>query len=250
MKPIYGLTYGVLILAACGGMVQADSEDCMSDMHRARGWQGTNFIVGTGVGANPGPLVSIVQAVFDEPGEYTVQIQPFNPPQDSRLIGVVNWSVEGGQLQRMFDVGNGMQISGVANGVSVSVQDNSGSAHAAGIQYQVGAQVALGLRPPSGSPVMLYGPSEVIAPAGLVVVPIPQNAGVNSVQIGITTGNDNAIPVVEAKISAAQFVFGWRIPEIAPFVAIPTSSFNNTLQLTNEDAATTANVYIIWGIDG
>jgi hypothetical protein len=215
----------------------------------AKGWQGSNFLVGTGVGQNPGALVSLLQATFETPGEYTVQIEPLSPPPDAHVLGSVVWSTAGGQIHRRFDVGAGIQISGVADGASVSVQDNSGSANAAGIQYQVAAQIAKGLRP-SSSVVTLYEFARTILAGGNVVVNIPQNAGVTSVQLGLSTNSNAAVPNVEALINSGGVLFRWRLPEIGEFVSIPTSSGTATLTLTNFSPATGAIVGIMWGIDG
>jgi len=213
----------------------------------ARGWQGTQYLIGTGPNNTPGQPTSVLQALFDEPGVHTVQLQSLTSTI-VRAIGIVNWSTEGGQVQRIFDIGAGVQISGVANGVSVSVYDATGAVAALNVQYQVTAQVSKGLRPPSGT-VSLFGPATLVAHGGGAVnVNVPSNAGIVSVQLGLSTGNDNALPVVEAKITVGPISTIGRVPGTTQYVTIPSGA--TQIQFNNYDAANDVTVSIAWGIDG
>lgn len=164
--------------------------------HKRPGWS-TSGTLQTGVTTNSVHL----QANFeDSPGEYTVQ---FNVDAASNIffnaLATLQWSVEGNTVTRVVTVGNGTSISGVGQGVRVSVVDATSIdmcniAGQGAAKYGVSISVIQGIRATTQQPVLytlteqrasgIYGavvtngePRFIVANGFPVTIQIPQSIG-------------------------------------------------------------------------
>lgn len=127
-----------------------------------------------------------LQQVFDKAGAYTVQfdVQPPTPAptRQPRCTARIDWSVAGNTITRFVDVANGVSISGIAEGVVVTVVDTTPFRNlSAAFDYTVKISVAPGTRP--YNPGVPLSPDSVytggVAFGAPVTMQIPQNRGIN-----------------------------------------------------------------------
>lgn len=144
-----------------------------------------------------------IQAEFKKPGFYSVQFGIVIPPVvTSTVIGIaeIQWSVNGNTIPRLLNVYNGTIISGGGESVSVRLRDASENGITADPVKYVGivsiipgtrTNMANGQPPiytprlaiatttiPAGSP-----PPYPLVPGESIDIPIPKNAGVNSMML-------------------------------------------------------------------
>lgn len=187
-------------------------------------------------------------------GYFTVQIGIDGFVGKSRNTeATIIFSVEGGQISRRITVGNGATISGPGQAVRVRVIDKT-TVTPLGSDYGVQIQISPGVRPTTEQPPTLYGGFFQQGP-GIVAIPIPQDAGVISVDVEAIMQNAmGAIvappPNVVAKLldSAGVALKIYYIGVDATFVPVPPNAA--FLEIQNFDAANTALASVIWGIDG
>jgi hypothetical protein len=145
----------------------------------------------TGTKNNPLTL----QARFPRHTVYTVQFNVSLPGAPvggvdiyARAQATITWTVEGNDVTRRIDIGNGTSISGTADAVRVVVDDATDPALMASFgqsptQYGVTALVTPGLRADRLEPPILFAGFFIVdnqtMPNGLVI-PIPKDAGVIS----------------------------------------------------------------------
>jgi hypothetical protein len=129
------------------------AEEVGAEMEKTGGWSASGELVtggGDGAGVN-------LQAVFPNAGNYTLQ---FSVQRGDTYIvrptAEITWSVQGNSVNRLVSIGNGLSISGQAEGVSVRIYDslteNLGFDHWLGLPYLVSMQVVPGTRPNVGQP--------------------------------------------------------------------------------------------------
>lgn len=217
------------------------------------GWQQS----GTLTTGNDQKSVSM-QANFPESGYYTVQFAVVPPVgiagglNSFEAIAVIDWRVEGASVRRKVSVGNGVSISAPAQGVGVTVNDDTVTA-TAGNDYTVQIQVARGSRPNPGYPVTFVDNFlESLGPGASFVYDVPQNAGVTSVQIaaGLTTLQVPGVQgvVIEIKNSIGTLLKFYDLATYPDFVPLPPSAA--TVTVTSLLAAGTYGIQATWGIDG
>lgn len=93
----------------------------------ARAQTTTLLTTANGLGSFTGDRLPNLQQANLEPREYTLQFQVM-PPVDGlgyATYAYVNWKVAGQQIQRILSVYSGSAISGLADAVDVSLQDQS-----------------------------------------------------------------------------------------------------------------------------
>lgn len=204
------------------------SRDCLEDddgiydrrgrtrdhVELVRGWSTTGRLI-TRNADNPSPSSFVgLQVDFQNKHTeyYTVQfsisgpIEPIDPGVDDisiRGVAEIIWTVAGNNIRRLVTVTNGMSISGLGRAVFVRVSDDS--INTSGVrfkEYDVGILIAPGTRPTFGaSQPPIYMPRDILVvdvlpvpppytiPTGATAnIPVPENAGVNSVYLALRPG--------------------------------------------------------------
>jgi hypothetical protein len=196
---VFGCSVSSCLLVTEDGSSDVDQKQ----LNKVTGWSSSGTLF-TGVKGNEVKL----QAIFkDDPGNYSVEFNVQLPavgngPTSTFIYAapeaLITWTVKGNTVTRRVSVGDGVTVSGMAEGVNISVFDNStqNNLAAAGgqgaIAYTVSIQVVKGLRPNTQQPPTLVAldprPGVFLGLYGIIVqtgadvhVPIPQDAGVVSV---------------------------------------------------------------------
>ena len=237
----------------------------MGNLNKKRAWNGQATLL-TGGGASGGPVVNAGQADFTaEPGYYTVEfniarfpVDTVNAPGPSNVSGVfrcltiLSWNVEGNQVTRQYSVGgNGSSVSGLGQGVVVSLQDFTDVFNPTNLDYEVSFNIAKGVRPFTNNPPALFGiTTTVILAAGSLSLAVPQNVGIISVEVAVST--NPAAPhtpnVVVAHINPGGTLKTYDPQKNTGFVALAPNA--QTVRVFNADAANPVDATITWGVDG
>jgi hypothetical protein len=190
---------------------------------------------------------------FDPTGTiYTVQVGLMPPTgKVPQAEATVEWSVAGGTIYRKIAVVNGAMISAPAQGVKVSVRDVS-VAEAGGIDYSVTIQVSRRVRPNWGFPPILRGTPGIalVGAGGNTVVMIPENSGVNSVQV--TASAIPAALLTDADLLVEQLHGATQLKAYNPRVYsgfVPMAPEADRVKVTNQTAG---NLFfnVTFGVDG
>jgi hypothetical protein len=260
----------VLVSVGCTYEIRPDDDqfgdgiDMDKSLQKLRGWQGSADLTTLGNPNNKiGPLIPLLQANFDvtdnDPGYYTVQFGAIAPTSAAsrgifRAIAILTWAVEGNNIVRQIDIGNGATISAPGQSVNIQVQDATPAHAAVGQPYKVFAQVTRGTRPFSANPPTLkglppFGEDFVVAAASTVIVPIPVNAGASSVLVTIvkTTGA-TVIAVVGLTDNAGNAYTSYDPEVVVDFVPLPPNA--TQVEISNNDGANNIIASITFGIDG
>lgn len=172
-------------------------------------------------------------------------------------VATVRWSVEGNTIQRRLSVVNGTTVTGVCDAVEVVIVDETDDVvgpvpPGTALDYDVTISVVPYPRPSSGSPPILRGnviPITVAGGAGPVAVPVPDDAGVNSVMV-LTAASVGAIPTVSQQHGTLPDTFATWTPEGAGRF-VPLLPQAGRISLDNLGApATTVDFTVLFGIDG
>jgi hypothetical protein len=223
--------------------------------------------------------VNALQASFPRASTYTVQFSvtpaqdvPTNMPNPEATEAIVNWVLDGNNISRRITVGNGISISGTAQGVNVQLLDVSKGGTltppATG-KYQVTVSVTPGVRANEPIPVCLYPFGNVNATAygafqlnanSTVLIPVPSDAGATSVQVlpsnisfpGVVTPGGGLI-IVEFFIVSSDGLTGVLTGGFDPtleegFVPLPPTC--NMVQIRTRGVASPINFQVAFGIDG
>lgn len=210
-----------------------------------------------------------VQAIFNEPGTYTVEFDAQSvvasglSGRSSRTEALISWTVAGSTVTRRVTVAHGVSVSGEAEAVRVVMSDVSLGA-APPVEYAASALVVKGLRASYQPAILLPRPSfdsTVVAagsgftfagsgagPHGGLI--IPSDAGVVSVGVTIGTLDHSPIPDQDFQViqlDAANHHVKQYDPRVAPFV--PLHPDCTELQVFN-NTATNVLVTVAFGIDG
>lgn len=229
----------------------------MQGPNKSGGWSSTVPMT-TGDSSARAP----VQANMPVAGYKTIQfgvVPPAAPANDGvfAAVATISWMVEGNRLQRKVSVGNGVSISAPGEAFNVTIQDTtptSGGLQVLGSDYVVTVNFAPGSRPSQNQPATLFGGTFTIAALGNLVLDVPANAGVISVEvIALDLGGTNlgAKIVVEQKVSnvSAVILKAYVIQDAYEgFVSLPGQA--TKLSLSNINGADAALVSVTWGIDG
>jgi hypothetical protein len=235
-----------------------------------KAWQGNVKITSSNVAI--GKETPILNTNFEGPGIYTAQFSviPLSPAvQTIRCVAVLNWVLEGNQVQRVFDIGNGISISGAGSGIILGVQDQTATLPTVtgtnGAQYQIAVTLVKGTRAQFQIPLIQPG-GIVTAPSGLLIIgpvtipaglsvnwPVPQNAGVIGVKVSArngTTATTRPIFVVASQFNVVggTVYYQW-LPDADPSF-IPLVPGCNNVNVANNAIADSVNVSLDWAIDG
>jgi hypothetical protein len=184
---------------------------------------------------------------------YTVQFSVKAPPSGFfEAVADVIWSVEGVDVRRKISVINGATISGTAQAVKVSVVDATDPNVFPNEEYEVDIAVTPGVRPAQQQPPRLFGGAFSIPAGGPPInVPIPQDAGVISVNISAYR-----VPTAPLALGDAMGLMGNNVIPLSGFVVkpegdgwIPVPPGANILQLIN-NSAFALGYGVTWGIEG
>jgi hypothetical protein len=228
--------------------------DASLNIESKEGWSAS----GTMICLDANRTVSL-QQVFKVAGIYTVQFNIFTiDPQPDPLIPVpilaealIEWSVSGNPIKRRVSVANGVSISGLGEGVRVTVKDVSGSATLIGVRYGIAITVAKGVRASFLRPPTLDRETISSVPAGgTALFAIPLDAGANSVEVLVGSSGafpiiaDQAIQVIQQAGATLFKVYDPRQENFVPLAAGATD-----ILLTNHTAA---DIFasVTFGIDG
>lgn len=255
-------------------------------MTHVKGWQANASLVSSNT--QLGPVTSLLNVNFPEPGIYTAEFNitqpspraggppPATPTSNLRCQAILNWTVEGNQIQRIFDVGNGTTISGAGAGANISVRDLTAtlpsSSGTNGVEYLVSISITKGTRAQFQVPVIQPGGADfiagvaqptvgglpVIGPAGIAATAgalytIPQNAGIVGVKISVI---DTTVPatrptfVVATQFNTAASVnyYQWSPDSDPSFVPIVPGA--TLINVKNNSAADGVSVSLDWAVDG
>ncbi len=192
------------------------------------------------------------------PGPHTIQFTVLadgnTPPNPEAKI---SWKVAGQNVERRISIFDGASISGVCEGATIFLEDNSEAI--TGFDYTVTATIAPGTRAANAAPPVLYPiqatgyPGRFVVASGIPrVIPIDENAGITTVNI---TASALAAPAVltEANVAAqlrdnpAATVLKQWDPRLTGWV--PLCPGADELVLVNNFGA---NVIfgVVFGIDG
>lgn len=203
-----------------------------------------------------------MQVDFVEPGSYTVQFnkQPIDP-QPNPLIPVpieseatIQWKVAGNIQQRIISLNDGVSISGNADGVIVTMRDTSQDASLVGVRYQVTATVNKGVRPYGNNPPVLYRPNGVFSVLGGAILtrPVPQNAGITSVQVLIGSNSGGVFPPIpdnNVQVIQQAGVNLMKIYDPRYFDWVTLAPGATDVVISNHGAGDIF-VAVAWGVDG
>jgi hypothetical protein len=206
------------------------------------------------------------------PDVYTVHLSTQGqPPYNGGVHGVILdaeativFSVDGRQATRRVSINQGVRICGQADSINVSVQDRTQLASDNAIntvQYQIIIGVSRGVRPdqqqpPTLAPVdangyALNAAALLIAPAGDVVIPVPQDVGVISTNTLVWDVAGPGGAITEGEVSVTYLNNADAIctfdPRVAPW--IPIRPGTNAVRLNNNWSAN-VQFSLMFGIDG
>ncbi len=227
-----------------------------------RSWStGGKIRVNTNQSAVSTDTVSL-QANFPEAGLYTVQLDMKRPTSPAgttfvcRAEATIEWFVAGNRITRKVSVGEGISISGTADGVQVTIRDTSTLTPGppTDLEYFVVIGVSQGARASDGAPPCLEdttgGP--VLAGASQLFT-IPLGAGADSVLItaadntGAGTNLTNGDVLVQQKSAIAGGIL--KAYDARDYEFVPLSSAALFVLVTNLSAVSIA-VSCTYGIDG
>lgn len=214
-----------------------------------------------------------LQATFSEPGPYTVQFGMGIIPGQNVLVAnvafkaraTIIWTVEGNEISRIVDIGNGVSVSGTGQAVRVVVRDFTDTLPAdVGFEYVVSVQVAKGTRPDTGQPPTLSA-FDRIDPVNLVIkqslpplsisapIPIPDGAGIISVMVTIaSSGASEGMSIPEQAVVVRQSTGGIVLKSYDPRsgLFIPITPGVQELTVSNLSATLDMVFNVTFGIDG
>ena len=275
MVRILVLAVTFVLLSGCTGYIDEPitDEDAMRTTARKNaipvhivpglvGWSQS----GTLVTQSPGAGVTL-QAIFHEPGNYTVQfgISSVPPAGLANLIrpeAEITWKVQGNQVTRVINVGDGTSITGQAEAVSVRLFDSSDASMGgtAGIPYVGSIQVTKGIRAQAANQAPMFVPTNIENPVGTSVVttgsfiiangtaariPIPPGSVQMLVGISGSMFSPGNVIITEQNSLSSQLEF---TPDFSP-VWVPVVPLATRVNMLNSSGAA-IRASCIFGIDG
>jgi len=187
-----------------------------------------------------------VQRTFEVAQMFTVSL-------DLAIVGrisvtcqaTVTWTVNGVPVRRTFDVSPGVSISGVAEAITVSVQDTTLSPPAIGQSYGVSVLIAAGIRPGSAVPVVQSGRQAAIG-AGASSSPVAVPLGARSIAVvGWAASGTPNLELLEQTFEDVTLMD----TQIASGVFVPLVAGAGQIVVKNNGAFLTQTL-LLWGMDG
>lgn len=217
-----------------------------------------------GLGERGTESVSL-QAVFDEPGVYTVQFAlvarlpnaPFDFPLVAQARAEITWSVEGNQITRIVDLTDGCSVVGLGQGVRVVVRDVTPLQtipQQTPYDYTIGISVTKGTKNSAVTPPTYKLASAVTMDTDKTFA-IPHDAGANA--LFVYPGFDAASPPTNGVIvigvdqfNTPQFSYRLYANEIPTWVPlVPGVERIRVVRITGI-AADPIALTVLLGIDG
>lgn len=208
--------------------------------------------------SSPIDAVTSSGTIIQTSGNNASLAAPVNP------VAEIKWSVEGNSVRRLVSVTNGMTLTGVGEGIKVSVSDQSFQVVGVTlIEYPVDITVAPGSRASVNQPPTLAAAGDVgggfvttIGALSFKDIAIPQDAGVISVYITVIPAAAVGIPlpapippfgaIAEMLDQFLVFQRGFDALDAGWVPIVPTASF---LRLVNNTSV--LQFYTVtFGIDG
>lgn len=201
-------------------------------------------------------------------GMYTAQLSLGVIPAGSNpdVTATLIWKVEGAQITRKVSVGNGVSVSGQAQGVEIVLEDTTvfTSVPLVGAEYEVIAQVAPGVRAGRAFSPILRGVAngvvpntrlwpKVVAAGGTVQFLVPLEAGVIAVNPEIVADTFGTVLDPYKVIATQRDAFGNVLKAWYPLIEfsfVPLIPAAVEVIITNQMAAADIRVSLQWGIDG
>lgn len=197
-----------------------------------------------------------LQVEFPIPNFYTIQFGVVN--QDNNHINpeaLITWAVKGNTVSRRVSVGNGTSISGTGEAVHVRVSDARLPFGGGGPEYVVSILVTPGSRPSKEQPPILREGDEVtvLAAGAGADFDVPADAGVISVDVEASFPGGTTVSPVDIRVRELDVSGAVVLKEYNPFLQqdfVPIVPGTGMIRVTNQHASATANITVIWGIDG
>lgn len=248
--------FALIALQACTYETVEEGDDMAGRNQSSQGSGG----IGATVDMTPGN--SAIKGLLNMPGgvkgaeTFTVQFAmnlALGAPTP-RCVAFLSWVINGNQVTREIDVGNGVSISGSGTGLQVQVQDQSSGIYNVNPQtpYSVTALLTPGVRASQSQlPTLQAGTVNAINVGSFAVFPIPPNAGVRAALVTATPpvgfGALKSTVIANASNATTQFTT-WDPSVVTGFVPIPPGA--TQVVVYNIDATYAALVSCTWGIDG
>lgn len=185
---------------------------------------------------------------------WTVQFDVSAPASSPyRAIATVTFSTNGNPVTRKVDIGNGLTISGTAEQVSVSVQDQTTNPDAVnGTQYGVTITATPGLRPVTSEPptLLAFELAQAINPSVTLNIPYPVGSGANQVRVmyyANTPPIGNGIFVSAVDINDKVIFAVANTDGDTGWIPVPGGTQQLAIFVSNASKIT---LNAVWGIDG
>jgi hypothetical protein len=177
--------------------------------------------------------------------------QPVANSVGVRPIAIVTWSIEGASFVRELDIGSGALLSACAQGINVQVFDATSTVGGNAFQqYGISVAVTRGTRPTNQIPSLWAQQGALAAGGAFVIIQVPQNVGVNSVEV---TAFNTAAPATPAPIvvthQIATTVNKAYLLDGGDIGFVRMAPGTRQISITNEGTDPIA-YYVTWGIDG
>lgn len=244
------------------------------------GWS-ANGVLTTPTGPNSQPSDGAVHLQIDfgtQAAEYytlefnLLDLQNQNDPSGNNLLlrakAEINWSVEGNFIRRLVHLSSGSSISGLGQSVSIKITDDSENPDSDPVvEYPVSVQVSRGTRPTlGGTQPPLYVPRPFletsndptfrqppyfVVPADAISMPVPADAGINSVYI-MTQFTPNAVilptDVLMIQLGTGITIAAGDLNSLNRFMPLVPGC--NSIRVQNAHASSNLLVTPIWGVEG
>jgi hypothetical protein len=174
---------------------------------------------------------------------------------------LIRFSVNGQNFTRRVSIEDGTSISAIAEGISIAFQDTTEAIDVSGPQgilalgapYKLTATIMPGTRATvSQPPTLTQFTQEVsIAPSGVLLIAVPLDAGVISVEVSCVDANAiNVAQGMDTDLTQAHFatIKSYNLLNRPGFVQV--ASGVNAIMITNTDSESSHSVQVVWGIDG
>jgi hypothetical protein len=193
-----------------------------------------------------------------DPGNYTIDFSVFAPPVTDTYVvkpkAEILWMVGGNNTRRVIDVSNGAAISGVAEGVTVNIFDESffPAPVSNPPAYNVAFQIAKGSRASiQQPPVYSLEPSFSAGAGAISTTNLPANIGAVSVSIVVsplvagTSISAYDILVLQSSGTTTRKSYDPRQDQWVPLAAGA-----DNIQILTSAACPAFNYQLTFGIDG
>jgi len=220
------------------------------EAHRHRTWG----ISGTLITGDTNKIVTIQTGDLSESGYayYTIMFGiDVGEAIAPTAVATISWIVNGNAVSRQVTVGNGVEISGPADAISLRIDDKTPETdYPAGTSYSVTALIVPGSRVGGNTQPLLNGGVTAVAAASATNIPIPQNAGVVGAWVSFFTTDGSAPKAVvrEIVLTSSSNLFGFGLVQSEP-IYVPIVAGADTLHVIN-DGAVDGDFSVVWAIDG